>query len=176
MLKRSLVLGFAFFCASLQPGWAQSAPTPQTDAIAVIRLYDGTWKLKSDSLDTARSKAGHVENEIRNDCWRSGAYYACNQYVDGDSKILLVFTFDASKNVYTSYLVPADGSPASSGRLEIQGDTWIYPWQITEGGNVIYYRVVNTFKSPQQIEYRREFSTDKSNWVVTDRGTEVKIK
>ena len=155
---------------------AQAQPSPAGDGIAAIQAYRGTWKLKADSIDTAHSKAGHDENEIRNDCWRSGGYYACNQYVDGESKILLVFTFDAGKRIYTSYQIPADGSAASSGLLEIQGDTWIYPWQSTEDGHPIYYRVVNVFKSPKLIEYRREFSADKVNWVVMSRGSEIWTK
>lgn len=153
---------------------AQSQPSPAGDGIAAIKAYQGTWKLKADSFDTTHSKARHDENEIRNDCWRSGNYYACNQYVDGESKILLVFTFDADKKIYTSYLIPADGSAASSGTLEIQGDTWMYPWQSTEDGHTTYYRVVNVFKSPKLIEYRREFSADKVNWVVMSRGSEIR--
>jgi hypothetical protein len=176
MSKLYLFVALAFSSACPHLVCAQTTAGSQGEPIAAIRAYEGTWKLKSDTLETPHSKAGHDEKEIRNDCWRSGGYYACNQYVDGDSKILLVFTFDAGKKIYTSYLVPADGRPASSGVLQIQGDTWIFPWENTEEGHVVYYRVVNVFKSPKLIEYRREFSTDKANWTGMDRGTEVKIK
>lgn len=173
MSRRELLVAAVILGGSFSPVWAQPAPVSK-DGIAAIQAYKGTWKLKADTLDTAHSKARHDESEIRNDCWRSGGYYACNQYVDGDSKILLVFTFDSTKNLYTSYLVPADGNAPSSGHLEIQGDTWIYPWESTEDGKTVYYRVVNVFKSPRLIEYRREFSTDKVNWVVMARGNEVR--
>ncbi len=176
MSKCDSFVAAALLVASLSPAWAQPATASSTYGVAAIEAYKGTWKLNSDSLNTAHSKAGHDENVIRNDCWRSGDYFACNQYVDGESKALLVFTFNAAKNIYTSYVVPADGSPASSGHLEIQGDTWIYPWETSEEGHTLYFRVVNVFKSPSLIDYRREFSTDKVNWVVMARGTEVKSK
>jgi len=174
MSRWNLLVAAGLLGACVNPVWGQTTPAASKDGIAAIEGYKGTWKLRADSLNTAHSKAGHDENEIRNDCWRSGSYYACNQYVDGDSKILLVFTFDAAKKIYTSYLVPADGSAAASGHLEIQGDTWIYPWENNEDGHTVYYRVVNVFKSPRSIEYRREFSTDKVNWVVMAHGSEVR--
>jgi hypothetical protein len=43
-------------------------------------------------------------------------------------------------------------------------------------GHPVYYRVVNVSKSPRLIEYRREFSTDKVNWVVMTRGNEIRVK
>jgi hypothetical protein len=52
---------------------ANSQPSTTGNGIAAIQAYQGTWKLKADSFDTAHSKAGHDENEIRNDCWRSGS-------------------------------------------------------------------------------------------------------
>ena len=155
---------------------AQDPARNPNKGIAAIRAYEGTWKLHIDTLETAHSKAGHEDKVLRNDCWGSGSYYACNQYVDGDSKVLLVFTFDADRQAYTSYQIPLDGSPASAGRLEIQGNTWSYPWGGAEDGHPVYYRVVNVFKSQALIEYRKEFSVDKMTWVVLARGSEMKIK
>jgi hypothetical protein len=68
--------------------WAQAEPKG-VDAIAA---YAGVWKTQMDHLNTAYSKAGHEEATLENDCWKSGAYFACRQIVNGDPKILLVFT------------------------------------------------------------------------------------
>jgi hypothetical protein len=164
----------ALLCHMVLP--AQSHPQKVTGDVTVLQAYEGTWKLVIDNVETTYSKASHEEKLLRNDCWHSGGYYACNQYVDGDSKVLLVFTFDVTKQIYTSYQIPVDGSAASAGSLEIRGDTWTYPWEGVESSHPVYFHVVNVFKSPAEIEYRREFSTDKMNWVIMAKGKETRTR
>ena len=101
--------------------------------------------------------------------------FACNQYVDGVSKALLVFTYDAAADRYTSYPIPADGSEAGKGTLVIQGNTWTYPWEVKDGGKTTYFRVVNVWAKPDRIEFRQEFSTDKVTWTEMAHGVETKI-
>ena len=156
--------------------WILACPASPAQGIDTVSAYAGSWKIQIDTLDTPHSKAAHEETSLRNDCWKSGGYFACNQYVNGESNVLIVFTCDASGRACTSYQVPRDGGQPASGKLLIDGNTWTFPWEQTEAGKTIYYRVVNVFKSPTQIEYRREFSTDKSTWTVMARGNEVKVK
>ena len=173
--NREIALSVAafFFLLVVTSSPALAASTAGIDAISA---YAGTWKSQIESLDTPHSKADHEETSLRNDCWKSGGYFACNQYVNGESKVLIVFTCDSAGHACTSYQVPPDGSEPGSGKLLIDGNTWIFPWQQTEHGKTTYYRVVNVFKSPTQIEYRREFSPDKTNWTIMARGNEVKLK
>lgn len=138
----------------------------------MIRAYAGTWEVSIDHLQTAHSKASREKSVLRNDCWNSGGYFACNQYVNGESKVLLVFTYDAAKGRYTSYQIPTDGADAGRGTLLIDGNTWTYPWQIQEAGKTTWYRVVNVFTAPDRIEFRQEFSDDNSHWTLMARGTE----
>jgi hypothetical protein len=145
------------------------------DGIEKIAAYAGTWKIVIDHVATPYSKAGHEESTLRNDCWRSGGYFACNQYVNGESKVLLVFTYDAEADRYTSYPVPPDGSAAGKGVLEIHGNTWTYPWETKDGEKTTYFRVVNVFTAPDTIEFRQEFSTDKVTWTPMAHGREKKI-
>jgi hypothetical protein len=164
------LLGVCFFAAA-----GQSLPKTPSDDITVIQAYEGTWKIQIDTVDTEHSKAGHEETVLRNDCWRSGGYYACNQYVNGDSKVLIVFTYDPTKKTYTSYQVPPNGDAASSGVLEIKEKVWTFPWEQTVDGKTTHYRVVNVFDSPRRIKYRREFSADQTNWTVMATGNELRI-
>ena len=150
------------------------AAEPST-GIAAIWAYNGTWQTESETFDTPHSKAGHEKAALHNACWMDGAYLACNQYVDGDSKVLLVFTYNESDKSYTTYQVPRDGGKPGNGKLTIEGNVWTFPWQSTEGCTTTYYRVVNTFTTPRKIEYRREFSTDQVHWTVMARGTTVKV-
>lgn len=156
---------------------AAVAQTMDVQGIEKIAAYAGTWAVDIQHLDTPYSKAGHDHNILRNDCWRSGAYFVCNQYVDGDSKALLVFTYDAKADRYTSYPVPADGNEAGKGTLLIRGNTWTYPWEVKEGetkdgGKTTYFRVVNTWVKPDAIEFRQEFSTDNVKWTEMAHGLE----
>ncbi len=156
-----------FACAA---GGAEKAT-----GVDVIRAFAGDWQITIDHLDTARSKAGSEKTALHNDCWKSGAYLACNQYVNGDSKVLLVFTYDPQKNIYTSYQIPQDGSDSGSGKVVIEGNTWTFPWEMKEGDKTTWFRVVNVWTSPDTIEYRQEFSADNAHWTVMARGSEHRV-
>ncbi len=152
--------------------FSAGAAAQKSDGIVKIAAYAGTWTVDIQHVETPYNKAGHDHNTLRNDCWRSGAYFACNQYVDGDSKALLVFTYDAKADRYTSYPVPADGSEAGKGMLVIRGNTWTYPWEAKNGDKTTYFRVVNTWVKPDEIEFRQEFSTDNVKWTEMAHGLE----
>ena len=161
----------AWLCAGAVRVFAAGPPS----GIDVVWAYAGTWKIETENFDTAHSKAGKEHATLRNACWKDGGYLACNQYVDGDSKVLLVFTYNASDKTYTSYPIPQGGGAAGKGTLLISGNVWTFPWEQTEGGVTTYYRVVNTFTSAQRIESRKEFSTDKEHWTVMAKGFDVKV-
>jgi hypothetical protein len=172
-------LGFATVVAGLwlgAVGIGQPAQPEPATGIATVMAYAGTWSIQTEHFDTANSKAGHEKATLRNDCWKSGGYVACNQYVDGQSKTLLVFTYNAKENVYNSYPIPLEGGLAGSGTLLIEGNTWTFPWQSGEGDKTTYFRVVNVFAGHDRIEFRQEFSADKTHWTLMAKGLEARIK
>lgn len=151
--------------------FAQSRPDP----VQTIWAYDGMWKMEVDHFATANSKAApHESSTLRNECWKSGQYVACRQIVNGDSKVLIVFTC-ADEHNCTSYQVPPDGSDPGSGKLLIDGNTWTFPWSVTDGGKTTWFRVVNVWPSHDAIDYRQEFSTDRQHWTVMASGHETRI-
>jgi hypothetical protein len=152
-----------------------AAPPDKVAGIDVLRAYEGTWDVAIEHFDTPQSKASREKTSLRNDCWKSGGYFACNQYVDGDSKVLLVFTYDGKTNVYTSYQVPLGGGDPGSGKLLIEGNVWTFPWQVGEGDKATYFRVVNAFVAADKIEFRQEFSADKAHWILMGKGSETKV-
>lgn len=153
---------------------AASAADPPK-GIAAIWAYAGVWKIEIENFSTAHSKAGHEKSTLRNSCWKDGAYVACNQYVDGDSKILLVFTYSSKDNVYTSYQIPKDGSAAGKGTLTIEGNVWTFPWETTEKDVTTYFRVVNTWATPNHIDFRQEYSTDQVHWTLMAKGQDDRV-
>jgi hypothetical protein len=146
------------------------------NSIDTIAAYNGTWKTETEHFATAYSKAGKESTTLRNDCWRSAGFYACDQFVNGESKALIVFTYDSKNDIFHSYPIPANGDPAGSGKLLIKGNVWTFPWEDTNDGKTVYFQVVNVFTAPDRIEYRQEFSTDKTHWTLTAKGTEQKQK
>ena len=164
-------------CGALAIGlshFALAAPPDKPAGIDAMRAYEGTWDVSIEHFDTAESKASSEKTSLRNDCWKSGAYFACNQYVNGDSKILLVFTYDENKNVYTSYQIPQGGGEPGSGKLRIDGNVWTFPWQISDKDKTTYFHVVNVFTGTDRIEFRQEFSTDNVHWTLMAKGQEKK--
>ena len=163
--------------AVAQTGAAQQPPAaladPAAGGVDAIWAYAGTWKTEIEHVDTVYSKAGKEASTLVNDCWRSGTYVACRQIVDGDPKVLMVFTCKDAHNC-TSYQVPPGGGEAGSGKVLLDGATWTFPWSVTEKGKTTYFRVVNVWSSPRTIEFRQEFSTDQEHWTRMGWGHEEK--
>lgn len=181
LLVSSLAMGFAAtlalsFAAAQDPHRPPPVVAQQqaTAGIDAVMAYAGTWKVEGERFATAHSDAGKEQSTLRNECWKSGPYLACNQYVNGESKVLLVFTYNEKQKMYTSYPVPLNGDPVNSGRLQIIGNVWTFPWQVTEGQSTIYFHVVNVFSSADHIDYAQEFSTDNIHWTTMAKGTETK--
>ena len=144
--------------------------------IEKILAYQGTWKIETEHFNTRFSKAAKESSTLRNDCWRSEGFFVCDQFVNGESKDLIVFTYDAKDDTYGSYSVPAAGGEGGSGKLIVKGNVWTFPWEDKQDGKTVYFRIVNTFTAPGTIEYRQEFSEDKVHWTVTAKGLERKLE
>jgi hypothetical protein len=160
-------------CAASPGSAAPAAPATGIDA---IYAYAGTWKASIEQVKTPYSQARHETNTLHNDCWKSGQYLACRQIVDGDSKVLLVFTCRTDGHTCSSYQVPANGAAPGSGALLLHGNTWIFPWSFAKNGKTIHFRVLNTWSSPRTIEFRQEFSSDGIHWTRIATGREFRIE
>ena len=180
-IASSFVLGMmAIFV--LGSGAAQAPqPPPKVDVqqptagIDAIMAYAGTWKVKGERFSTPYSTAGKEETTLRNACFKSGGYVACNQFVDGESKVLIVYTYSDLLKMYTTYPIPPNGQAASAGRLQIVGNVWKFPWEVTQGGATTYFHVVNVFTGADHIDYVQEFSPDNVHWTTMAKGSETKV-
>ncbi|MDE2091588.1 MAG: hypothetical protein KGJ08_06800 [Gammaproteobacteria bacterium] len=160
---------FIFVCASPVLG------TPLPTGLEKIAVYAGTWITETGHFATPYSKVGKDSATIKNDCWRSGDYYACNQYVNGKSRALLIYTYDAKDNTYTVYPVVAGKDDVQTSKLIIHGNIWTFPWDTKEKGKTTYFRVINVFTAPDTIEHREEYSLDRVHWYPMAQGYENKI-
>lgn len=149
-------------------------PVPK-GGLDALAAYAGNWRGEIEYLDTPYSKAAKDTNRLLNDCRRVRVFYACEQIVDGDPKALLVFTYDAKTHSYTSRPVPTDGGAAGAGKLLIKGAVWTFPWDNSEGGKTVHFRVVNTWSSHDSIEFRQEYSADGVHWTLMADGHETRV-
>ncbi|HSN18738.1 MAG TPA: hypothetical protein VLV87_11100, partial [Gammaproteobacteria bacterium] len=166
MTRRLLLVCTAFILVTGPVIAAAEAPASTTPAPAVtarpagldvVAAYAGVWQSDIQYLDTPYSKRYDARYQLRNDCWRSAGFYACNQFVDGASKALVVFMYDPLKG-YSSYPIPAEGAGAvHPGRISIEGKVWTFPWQVKKDGKTTYFHVVNTWTSQDRIEFRQEY-------------------
>ncbi|MFI4967560.1 MAG: hypothetical protein ACHQAU_02440 [Gammaproteobacteria bacterium] len=163
-------LSLMLLCAA--PTVALAAP----QGLDKVMAYAGSWKTEVQHFDTPFSKAGSESLTLKNDCWRSGGFLACDQSVDGDSKALLVFMYDAKGDVYASYPIAPGASDVHPGKLIIEGAVWTFPWDNTEAGKTTHFREVNTWSSADSIEFRQEYSSDGVHWMLMAKGHETRVQ
>lgn len=174
LVSTSLIL---YSCLGFSLAQAQSpAAVAPASALDVFAAYAGTWQSDIQYQDTPYSKQSEAKYQLRNDCWRSAGFYACDQFVDGASKALLVFMYDARKG-YSSYPIPAEGAESvHPGPINIEGKVWTFPWELKKDGKTTYFHVVNTWTSQDSIEFRQEYSEDGKQWRTMAEGHEVRVK
>ena len=183
MRRSSYMPVIAFIAALACGGEAQQqdhkppaiAVQQPTEGIDAIMAYQGTWKVQGERFTTAYSTAGKEDTTLRNDCWKSGGYVACNQFVNGESKVLIVYTYNDLLKMYNTFPIQPNGQAATSGRLQIVGNVWTYPWEVTQAGTTTYFHVVNVFTGPGHIDYSQEFSPDNLHWTPMAKGSENKV-
>lgn len=184
MARRLFLIPILSFCLAMSvaqaaaPAAASAAPPAAASGtgLDVIAAYAGTWQTDIRYQDTPYSKKYEAKYQLHNDCWRSAGYYACDQVVDGKSQALVVFTYDPAKG-YATYPIPAGGSSTiHAGRLMIDGKAWTFPWQTSKGGKTTYFHVINTWTSPDGIDFRQEYSEDGKQWQTMAEGHETRVK
>ena len=57
----------------------------------------------------------------------------------------------------------------------VDGKTITFPWAINDNGKAVYMRIVNTFTTPDTIDFRQEYSEDNHKWIPMATGTERRL-
>jgi len=143
---------------------------------APAERYAGTWQTRLIYLDTPYSKAHTESTLLRNDCWRSGDFSVCHQHVDGKPSALLVYLRDASAGGFVVYPIAREGGAVRPAALEVDSDTWTFPWQTGTGEDAIHFRVINRFRTADEIEFREEYSHDGMHWSPMASGSEHRVR
>jgi hypothetical protein len=148
------------------------ASPPELDRLAV---FAGTWKSDAENFDTPYSKAAKISSTLVNQCWKAGAFFVCNQSVNGISRVLLVFSYKGG-DTYWINEVPADTGRAASSTVVVSGGVWTFPGQSNKLGQVTYFRNVEIYNGTDSIDFREEYSTDNQNWTLMSQGHESRVR
>jgi hypothetical protein len=167
---RILALGAVLLAAA--PAVTADTPASDLDRLAV---FAGTWKSEAENYDTPYSHASSLSSTLVNQCWKAGAFFVCNQMVNGASRVFLVFSYKGGDTYWVNE-VPADTGHAATGTVIIDGGVWTYPGQQTKLGQTTYFRNVQIFSDNDNLDFREEFSTDKENWTLMSKGHETRVR
>lgn len=143
-----------------------------------LAVYDGSFEIKATYFKTPYSEAHAEDSVVLTRCWRSPDFYSCNQSgkMIGQPQ-LEVYTYDAKKDEYWVYFIPNNAEHLTSGmRLTTDGKVWTYFAKLKDTkGKEVYLRNINTFTSPDVIDYEEDYSIDGVKWTIMDKGHETRV-
>lgn len=162
---------FAALLAASSYAAAADAPSP----LDRLNIFAGTWKSDTQTFKTPYSEEGSSSYTLVNQCWKAGAFFVCNQSVDGVSRTMLVFSYKGG-DTYKEVAVSADSGMGSNGTLLVDGGVWTFPGETHKLGQVVYFRTVNIYDGNDSLDYREEYSNDQQNWTLMAKGHESRVK
>lgn len=163
----------ALACAVAAAAVATAAAADTDRARELVARYNGTWEADILSVDTAWSKAGTQHWVIDNWCTPVREFYSCRQRFNDAPPTLAVYSFAQNGGTHSSVLLGLDGKVLQSGSLTAHEDTLTFPWEVVgSAGTRTYFRILNAWRGPDCIDFRKEFSTDGTTWHLMASGRE----
>jgi hypothetical protein len=169
-MKKIILSAAALLASSLALG----ADAPSPSALDRLNVFAGTWKADIQNFKTPYSEDSTASYTLVNQCWKTGAFFVCNQSVDGTSRSLLVFSFKGG-DTYKEVAISADTGIGSNGTLLVDGGVWTFPGEQHKYGQVTYFRTVNIYNG-DSLDYREEYSTDQQTWTLMSKGHETRAR
>jgi len=143
--------------------------------VETFARYAGTWKMQLNYVESAHSKARQESMTVRNDCWRSDFFYVCNQIIDDKSRALIVFFYDPVAKRYGSYPIAVGADTVHPATVVVDEKSITFPYDMQDNGKTVHMRIVNTFTTPDTLDFKQEYSEDGQNWVTMATGIEHRV-
>jgi hypothetical protein len=144
-------------------------------AVDTFARIAGTWKMQMNYVESAHSKARQESMTVRNDCWHSDFFYVCNQIIDGKSRALIVFFYDPVAKRYGSYPIAVGADTVHPATVVVDEKSITFPYDIQDNGKTVHMRIVNTFTTPDTLDFKQEYSEDGQKWVTMANGVEHRV-
>jgi hypothetical protein len=151
---------------------ASAAGAAEVETFARIA---GTWKMQINYVESAHSKARQESMTVKNDCWRSDFFYVCNQIIDEKSRALIVFFYDPVAKRYGSYPIAVGADTVHPANVLVDEKSITFPYDMQDNGKPVHMRIVNTFTTPDTIDFKQEYSEDGQKWIAMATGVEHRV-
>jgi hypothetical protein len=143
--------------------------------VETFARYAGTWKMQINYVESEHSKARQESMTVKNDCWRSDFFYVCNQIIDDKSRALIVFFYDPVAKRYGSYPIAVGADTVHPANVLVDEKSITFPYDMQDNGKSIHMRIVNTFTTPDTIDFKQEYSEDGQKWIAMATGVEHRV-
>jgi hypothetical protein len=142
------------------------------DPYDTLKLYDGTWKVRTD---------GGAVVKLQNRCTANGMFFICEQVIGGNTSALVVFLpTGPGENGEQTYRTQALGSPTDSrsgwNHLSITGSRWIFAPEDVPADAHDQERTVSIFLDADHIHFEVQHSTDGGPWTRKTSGDEERVR
>jgi hypothetical protein len=167
MKSRPLLLAFLLAACS---AWASAQAD---DPVKKLGAFLGKWQ--------AEGTRGTEKITSAMECrWSSqGMFLVCEQSISmaaGDHRQLTVYSYNPKESTYSYVTIADPGAKPTSGRMEIKGNVWTYPFSFENNGKTIQIRTTNEFIDSRTEVYKTESSDDGgASWKTILQGTAHKV-
>lgn len=164
--KFLLLILIAGFCTV--PASAQAS-----DPVKSLGSYFGKWEVEG----TRGTEKIVSQIECR---WSpQGVYLVCDQKIKtsaGEHRQLTVYTYNPKESNYSYVTISEPGAKPTSGKLEIKGNVWTYPFSYESNGKTIQVRTINEFPDARSETFKTESSEDGgATWKTMLEGKAHKV-
>lgn len=159
--------------ASSSLGMAQTGDAAKTDAAKNLGAYLGKWQ--SEATRGAEKITAMLECR-----WSpQGVFLICEQSIKmagGDRRQLTIYSYNSKDSTYSYVTIAEPGAKPTSGKVEIKGSVWTYPFSYENNGKTIQVRTTNEFTGPRTEIFKTESSDDGgATWKTVLEGTAHKV-
>ena len=108
-----------------------------------------------------------------------GLFLVCEQSITtaaGDHRQLTIYSYNAKDNAYTYVTISDPGAKPTSGKVEIKGNIWTYPFSFENNGKTVQIRTTNEFTDARTNIYKSESSDDGGvTWKTVLKGAAYRV-
>lgn len=152
------------------------AETPRAaNPFAPLAIYNGDWLVRADHPWSGAATG--AADRLSSRCSKFTLYFACEQTVNGEPKMLIVYTAGDRAGYLNTRSIAPNGLAGGRGDLVMEGKRWTYVDKPPAGLKGPWSRTINTIVDDDHIQFEEFESKDEGQtWVQTNQGTEERVR
>ena len=180
MRKKIILTAILWTGWSVVPGSVVARPTPtEVPGIDKLGVFLGHWRTTGEMRETNYSKARKKSDDEMICQWMPNhGFLICDQLIhrpQGTENELSIYTYNEKDRTYAFFGIGREDKEARTTKLTIQDNVWTYADESVEAGKRVQFRTLNTFVSPNEVEWRSEYSEEGAHWIVMGEGRDTRL-